>query len=352
MNELAIRNVEKSLGRQKVLHDIDLALATGSRSAIVGPSGSGKSTLLRLIAGFERVDRGEIRIDGQVLSSVERHLPAHRRRIGYVPQDGALFPHLTAAQNIGFGVRGRADKRTRVREAAELSGLETELLDRYPHQLSGGQQQRVALARALAPRPRLMLLDEPFSALDTGLRASTRQAVIDTLQAAGMTTVLVTHDQDEALTFGDHIAVLEGGTVQQDGPPDVVFEQPRTLEIARFLGEVILLNGRVDGGRFATALGDLAITSDRRTEHAGAVLLIRPSQVTLHAADGAANARVVSTTPEGQYARVEVELSDQTRLGVLVPTHQLSSFALGAEVRATVEGPGTLFDEPAESADR
>ncbi|MEO8849387.1 MAG: ABC transporter ATP-binding protein, partial [Casimicrobiaceae bacterium] len=209
MSALELRGVGKRYGAIQGAKDVDLSVAKGSRTAIVGPSGSGKSTLLRLIAGFDSPDTGTVTLDGKLLSDGPRMVPAHQRVVGFVPQEGALFPHLSVESNIAFGITGGAAARAlRVLELMDLVALDRTLLRRWPHELSGGQQQRVALARALAHRPTLMLLDEPFSALDTGLRAATRKAVAQLLSAAGITTILVTHDQAEALSFADQLAVM------------------------------------------------------------------------------------------------------------------------------------------------
>jgi len=221
---LEIKGLAKSFNGHTVLHDIDLALQPATMTAVVGSSGCGKTTLLRLIAGFETPDAGTITIDGRQVASPESAVAPHRRAVGYVAQDGALFPHLTVGQNIAYGLRGaaRAEVRARVGELLETVSLDTSYASRRPHQLSGGQQQRVALARALARQPVLMLLDEPFSALDTGLRASTRKAVAGLLTDAGVTTLLVTHDQEEALSISDQVAVMRDGRFTQVGSPQRV----------------------------------------------------------------------------------------------------------------------------------
>ncbi|MCB0950558.1 MAG: ABC transporter ATP-binding protein, partial [Mycobacterium sp.] len=204
-----ISGLTKSYGGLKILDGIDLELLPGSTTAIVGSSGCGKTTLLRLIAGFDRPDSGSVLISGQQVSGTAAFVPAHRRTVGYVAQDGGLFPHLTVGQNIAYGLpaRHRAAARRRVGELLETVALEPSYASRRPHELSGGQQQRVALARALARQPKLMLLDEPFSALDAGLRASTRKAVAGLLASAGVTTLVVTHDQEEAMSIADRVAV-------------------------------------------------------------------------------------------------------------------------------------------------
>src|SRR5665213_396449 len=199
MSKLVIEGLKKSYGGPPILDGVDLTIRSGSLLAVLGASGSGKTTLLRLIAGFERAEAGRILVDGQVLSSAEVHVPPERRRIGYVAQDGALFPHLSVADNVLFGLpRRERQARQGLAELLDMVGLPFALAERGPHQLSGGEQQRVALARALAPKPSLVLLDEPFSALDAALRLETRRVVADALSAAGATALLVTHDHPAA----------------------------------------------------------------------------------------------------------------------------------------------------------
>ncbi|MEO5992440.1 MAG: ABC transporter ATP-binding protein, partial [Arthrobacter sp.] len=216
-NHLQIDAVTKDFGTQAVLKGVNLSVARGGTTAIVGPSGSGKTTLLRLIAGFEHPDTGSISLNGTKVAGGGVWVPAHKRHVGYVAQDGALFPHLSVGQNISFGLDttklpgGRRALKDRVAELLEMVSLDPAMAKRRPHQLSGGQQQRVALARALAREPELMLLAEPFSALDAGLRVATRRAVGKVLQDAGVTTILVTHHQGEALSFADQVAVMRGG---------------------------------------------------------------------------------------------------------------------------------------------
>ena len=208
MAELRVSGVSKRFGTTIVLSGLDLHVPDGTTVALVGPSGSGKSTLLRLIAGFEDVDAGTIAVGDDVVAG-DGWVPAHRRSVGYLPQDGALFPHLSVSQNIAFGLRRAPDRATRVAELLDLVSLESDLAERRPDQLSGGQQQRVALARALAVRPRVLLLDEPFSALDADLRTTTRRAVRALLDDLAMTTVIVTHDREDADAFADRVRVLE-----------------------------------------------------------------------------------------------------------------------------------------------
>jgi len=280
VSRLALRGIHRRYGGVVALEDVALVAASGSRTAILGPSGSGKSTLLRLIAGFDAPDAGTITLGEDVLAEGPRAVPAHLRGIGLVAQEGALFPHLDVAANIGFGLpRDAPDRQKRIAALLEMVGLEPAMARRQPDQLSGGQQQRVALARALARSPRLMLLDEPFSALDTGLRASTRKAVAELLGAAGITTVLVTHDQAEALSFADQVVVMREGRVLQAGPPRELYLRPRDATVAAFLGEAILLPAVASGGWADCAAGRVPVHDAAWT--GAARLMLRPEQVSL-----------------------------------------------------------------------
>jgi iron(III) transport system ATP-binding protein len=278
---LTISGVTKSYGATPVLHGVDLEVGPGTLTAILGASGVGKTTLLRLIAGFEFTDGGSITIDGIVVDDGHRRIPPQRRRIGYVPQDGALFPHLTVRGNVAFGLPRRERRGPAAREALELVGL-TELQDRYPHQLSGGQQQRVALGRALACRPRLVLLDEPFSSLDATLRASVRAEVLSVLRATGTTTVLVTHDQDEALSSADRVAIMRDGLITQEGTPRTIYQRPADPQTAAFIGTANLIEGTWDGGAVITALGRHDLDPSQQAPAKGRVtVMIRPEQLQL-----------------------------------------------------------------------
>lgn len=282
-----ITGLRKSYGSTPVLHGIDLAVDEGSVTALLGPSGSGKTTLLRVLAGFERADSGVVELGGIVADGGRKALAPEKRRIGYVPQDGALFPHLSVRANIGFALN-RAERRgERVARLLELTGL-AGLADRHPHQLSGGQQQRVALARALAHNPAVVLLDEPFSALDTALRASVRTEIIATLRATGTTAILVTHDQDEALSTADRIAVLRDGVIAQYGTAQELYDTPADPQLAQFVGDANLINGDItrDGTVDAGPLGTLRLR-EPRTTHGTGIILIRPEQLTLAGAGGA-----------------------------------------------------------------
>ena len=258
MTQLQIKNLSVQFGGQQILHDVNLAVEQKELIAVLGSSGAGKSTLLRLIAGFEAPSAGEIWLSGEKVSSVDTLTAPERRGIGIVPQDAALFPHLTVAGNIEFGLKGlgKAEKQARVLELLKLVRME-EFADRKPDQLSGGQAQRVALARALANKPALVLLDEPFSALDAELREVLRLEVKAALKAEGATAILVTHDQEEALSLADRVAIMRSGTIIQVGTPTEIYNAPADLGIATFLGDSVLIDGEVVDGKVHTSLGKL-----------------------------------------------------------------------------------------------
>ncbi|MCU1572077.1 MAG: sugar transporter [Micrococcaceae bacterium] len=316
---LDLAGVTKSFGATPVLTGVDLAVSKGSTTAIVGPSGSGKTTLLRLIAGFEAPDAGRITFAGAVVAGDGHWVPAHRRQVGYVAQDGALFPHLTVGQNVAFGLprRGRAAA-GRVAELLEMVSMDPAYASRRPSELSGGQQQRVALARALAREPELMLLDEPFSALDAGLRAATRRAVAGTLAAAGVTTILVTHDQGEALSFADQVAVMRAGRLAQIGNPFVVYTRPADQATAEFLGDAVILDAWLEGSLATCSLGGIPV---RRPPAQGHVkLMLRPEQIRI-SADGPISGRVVETDYFGPETTVRIRLN-AVRPDPAIPSEQ------------------------------
>jgi iron(III) transport system ATP-binding protein len=313
MSTLRIAGVSKAFDGHPVLHDVHLTVKSGSLLALLGPSGSGKTTLLRLLCGFERADAGSIEIGGRRVADDTLHLPAEQRQIGYVPQEGALFPHLSVADNIVFGLP-RAQRRTRhrVSELLELVGLPESCADRAPQQLSGGQQQRVALARALAPAPGLVMLDEPFSSLDAALRVETRAAVARALAAAGATAVLVTHDQAEALSLGHEVAVLLNGRLVQTAAPQTLYRRPVTRELAAFVGEAVLLPGRVSAGFAHCALGALPLAENIPATTGDVDVMLRPEQIDVLPHDamrpGALDARVRDVTFQGQDAALTLDL--------------------------------------------
>lgn len=353
---LRLDGVSKAFGATRVLTDVSLAVPEGTRLALVGASGSGKSTLLRLVAGFEEPDAGSIRLGDRTLAAPGTQVPAHRRRIGYVAQDGALFPHLSVARNIAFGLPRGLDRSRRVRELLALVSLGPEFGDRMPHELSGGQQQRVALARALAQRPDVILLDEPFSALDTGLRAHTREAVVDVLERSGVTAVLVTHDQDEALTFGQQVGVLSYGVLVQSGEPAAVFDAPRDAGVAAFLGDAVILPAeRIGAGAVDCALGRVPVRHDLSDGAAAVRAMIRPDQLRVRAEHGGGNAIVTGVRSLGAAAELTLRLADGGELTHRVPLHDVitgpvCAYAAGSRVAVAVDGGVVLYARTGEEA--
>ena len=251
---LECHGLAKSFGDVQAVREFNLSVPSGQIMALLGPSGCGKTTALRLIAGFEMPDTGSITLDGQPVWHEGKDVPPDKRPVGIVFQEGALFPHMTVEQNVGYGLKRGKGRSERVRQALELVGLES-YGRRMPHQLSGGQQQRVALARALAPQPRVLLLDEPFSNLDPGLREQVRRDTLDILRTHHVTAILVTHDQDEALLVGDQVAVMNLGEIEQLATPEDIFHHPASRFVAEFIGMVDFLPASWDGRHLVTQVG-------------------------------------------------------------------------------------------------
>jgi len=343
MTLLTIDTISKRYGPVQALKDISLEVQAGSRTAVVGPSGSGKTTLLRIIAGFEQPDIGRVTLDGKVLADGPACVPAHKRGIGIVSQDGALFPHLSVAENIGFGFeRGAPDREKRIFDLLEMVELDRGMLERRPHQLSGGQQQRVALARALGRRPRLMLLDEPFSALDTGLRENMRKAVARVLQTAGITAILVTHDQGEALSFADQVAVLREGRLVQAGTPQTLYLKPRDRETALFLGDAVMLPAIIKNGFADCALGNVPVEGAHQGK---AEIMLRPEQirVVVDEANAKYGGRVVDVEFGGATCTVAVSLAAVALPPILIKTSSVALPARGDLVRLDIAGKAHVF---------
>jgi iron(III) transport system ATP-binding protein len=335
---LAVDGLEQRVGARPILRGLDLAVPAGTITAVLGPSGAGKTTLLRAIAGFERIDGGTISVHGTLVAAPDVHVPPERRRLGYVPQEGALFPHLSVAANVGFGL-SRPGRAARVAELLELVGLDG-FARRMPHQLSGGEQQRVALARALAPAPRTVLLDEPFSALDPALRTSLRIDIGRVLRGTQTTVLLVTHDQLEALSLADTVAVMRDGRLIQTADPATLYREPVDAELARFLGDAILLPAELVDGRATCVLGTVAMQGERHRDGPGTIML-RPEQLRLDGGDGGVEGRVVDITYYGHDADVHLDLADRRRVVARVPGHRLP--AVGATARITVEGSAIAY---------
>ncbi|QPB19489.1 ABC transporter ATP-binding protein [Rhizobium sp. 007] len=343
MTLLTIQSVSKRYGPVTALDKVTLDVAAGSRTAVVGPSGSGKTTLLRIVAGFERPDEGQVVLNGEVLADGSAAVPAHKRGIGIVSQDGALFPHLSVADNIGFGFeRGGPDREKRIVELLDMVELDRNMLTRRPHQLSGGQQQRVALARALGRKPRLMLLDEPFSALDTGLREHMRKAVARVLQTADITTILVTHDQAEALSFADQVAVLREGKLIQAGSPQSLYLQPKDRETALFLGDAVMLPAIIRNGFADCALGRVAVEGSHQGK---AEIMLRPEQIRVVADEGepAYGGRVVEVEFGGATCTVAVSLEGVALPPIFIKTSSVALPARGDRVRLDIAGKAHVF---------
>jgi iron(III) transport system ATP-binding protein len=279
---IEIAGLRKAYAATSVLRGVDLSVAGGSITAVLGASGSGKTTLLRLIAGFDDADTGSISIAGRTVDDGRRTVSPQHRGVGYVPQDSALFPHLTVRGNIAFGMPRR--HRSRLPELISLVGMNG-YEKRYPHQLSGGQQQRVALARALASEPKVVLMDEPFGSLDAALRDTVRGDVARILADSGTTVILVTHDQDEALSLADHVAYLEAGQITAHGTPRELYDCPPTPQIAAAIGTANILDGKIAGDRVHCALGILraphAASSEPAAEPRPCQVLLRPENLRL-----------------------------------------------------------------------
>ncbi|HEY8626435.1 MAG TPA: ABC transporter ATP-binding protein [Solirubrobacteraceae bacterium] len=345
MSTIDLRCATKRFGETVVLTGVDLSVPTGSITAVLGASGSGKTTLLRLIAGFEQLDAGSLMIGDRILDDGRRAVAPQHRGVGYVPQEGALFPHLTVTGNIAFGL-SRAE-RGKVKELLELTGL-AGLHKRYPHELSGGQQQRVALARALAVSPDVVLLDEPFSALDAPLRADLRRDVARILAETGTTTVLVTHDQDEALGLADQIALLADGRVLAAAAPRALYRDPPDAGTAASIGEVNILPAQASGAYARCVLGMIAIRSNGSSPVEGpSRLLLRPEQlvIRLSAAEQATPATVVEVQYQGHDALAHLRLSGASEQPLLARIPGDLELEPGQAVWIEVTGPGRVWPD-------
>jgi iron(III) transport system ATP-binding protein len=346
MSSVQISSLHKSFGAHPVLAGLDLEVPAGSLTAILGPSGSGKTTLLRLLAGFERPDRGTIEIAGKIVDGEGTHIHPEQRRIGYVPQEGGLFPHLTVQANVAFGLP-RAARRHGVGELLEMVGL-TGLERRYPHQLSGGQQQRVALARALAIEPELLLLDEPFASLDAHMRASVREEVARILRQSSTTALLVTHDQDEALSLADLVAVLRDGTIAQCGAPQDLYARPVDDELARFIGEANILDGVLEGAFVDTPLGRLPAHWHGEAPPSGRLVsvLIRPEQIELHPRDSeqGLTGEIARSGYHGHDAIAHITIHQgHSEQVLIVRTPGDTELSTGSQVRLLARGPTLVW---------
>ena len=338
MFDLRCEDIAKNYRQQALLSHIDLTVAHGTMTAILGASGSGKTTLLRIMMGFLRADRGTITLgDTVVADAPDVHVRPEARAIGYVAQEGALFPHLTIAENVGFGL-ARHERRSspRITEALELVGLSASYERRYPHEISGGEQRRVALARALAPRPKMVLFDEPFSELDAGLRLETRNAVLAALAQEETTSLLVTHDQGEAMSMGSQVAVLQNGTLAQTAPPDVLYHAPVSIEVARFVGDAVILPATRKGRVVESVLGPLEASNGG--SDGPVLMMIRPEQICV-THTGGPTAQVTGVTYFGPDTVARLELSvDETKYLLNARIFSLAAPKQGETVSLEVSG--------------
>jgi putative spermidine/putrescine transport system ATP-binding protein len=360
MAYLELQDLHRAFGPVVALKGIDVALEQGEFLSLLGPSGCGKTTALRLVAGFDRPDAGAIVVDGRNLTRVS----PNKRDMGMVFQAYSLFPNMTAAQNVEFGLKirrhKRHDRRSRVPELLELVGL-ADAGNRYPHQLSGGMQQRVALARALAIEPRVLLLDEPLSALDAKVRVTLREEIRRIQLELGITTLYVTHDQEEALAISDHVAVMYGGRIEQMGSPAEMYNAPATPFVAEFIGTMNRLQATVSGEGLVDYGGQtLAVDEARGLPRGERVLvLVRPETVDVVPAEngtpppGGLVGEVVSHIFLGAVTRVRIQDADGER-GLIadVATARAGAFAIGARVVATFPATGprllSLAEQPSE----
>jgi iron(III) transport system ATP-binding protein len=361
MSPLTIDGLWKGYAGTAVLQGLDLDVQPGSLTAVLGHSGCGKTTLLRVIAGFERAQRGTVSLGSHTLDDGRTYLAPERRSIGYVPQEGALFPHLSVRENVGFGLPRRERRGGSVEKLLEMVGI-APLAERLPHELSGGEQQRVALARALARRPQALLLDEPFSSLDASLRGHVREEVHALLREQGVTTVLVTHDQEEALSLADVVAVLRDGRIVQRAAPAQLYGRPVDERLARFLGEVNLLDARFEDGLARTALGALQLRGAHAEddaqagegERAGAVartgvVMVRPEQLEVRAReeDGSGEGvaagirgRVEQCRYYGHDALLHIRPEGSDGVAVLLArVHGEQALPVGTPVSVAAHGP-------------
>jgi|HubBroStandDraft_2_1064218.scaffolds.fasta_scaffold52874_1 putative spermidine/putrescine transport system ATP-binding protein len=338
---VSLRELTRAFGASKALDGMSLEIAPGELVALLGPSGCGKTTALRIVAGFETADTGEVLVDGRDVSGV----PAAKRDMGMVFQSYSLFPNMSALDNVGFGLRMRKAngtvRRRKAGELLEMVGLSAQS-GQFPHQLSGGQQQRVALARALAIEPRVLLLDEPLSALDAKVRLQLREQIRTLQQRLGTTTLFVTHDQEEALSMADRVGVMRAGRLEQVAAPDELYDRPATAFVAEFVGTMNRLPGSLGSdGRSVTVLGAAVPVQDGGPSSGPVTVLVRPENLTVAPAEGG-NGIVFLRTFLGATSRITVLLSGDLQVLVDVPSTHAAAMTPGASVAVGVPSDPVL----------
>ena len=335
-----LRDLTRAFGATRALDGLSIDMAPGELVALLGPSGCGKTTALRIVAGFESADTGSVLIDGRDISSV----PAARRDMGMVFQSYSLFPNMSALDNVGFGLRmrkiGAGERRKRAGDLLDMVGLAPQA-SQYPHQLSGGQQQRVALARALAIEPRVLLLDEPLSALDAKVRLQLREQIRTLQQRLGTTTLFVTHDQEEALSMADRVGVMSNGRLEQIAAPDALYTDPATAFVAEFVGVMNRIPGELQAGDQVTALGGTLPVRGHRPKEGAVDVLVRPEGLRLEVVENG-NGIVTTRTFLGSVTRVGVQLSGDVAVQVDRPSTESAALAPGESVSVSLPAQPVL----------
>ena len=348
MTSVHVESVTAGYGGDPVLVDLNLAVESSEFVAVLGSSGSGKTTLLRVLAGFIRPSAGAVILGTRTVSGPHAWVPPEDRHLGIVPQEGALFPHLDVRRNVGFGLDRSRESSRRINEVLEMMSMQ-DFADARPQELSGGQQQRVALARALAPRPDLLLLDEPFSALDASMRVSLRAEVRDLLKALGTTAIMVTHDQEEALSIADKVAVMRDGRLVQMATPAELYQNPADIAVARFVGDAVELPATWTGSDSVdTPLGPVAVRSASNAGTGAVIAVLRPEQLVVadpHAIDdvnlGGGVGVVSSVAYHGHNSLLQVRLASGQDIAVRVPG--VLTVAAGERVRILVTGAASIY---------
>ena len=341
MSAISIQGLSAGYGGEAVISDISFELAEQQLLAILGPSGSGKSTLLKTIAGFIRPIKGSITLDGVLVSSTTSLIPPEKRNIGLVPQEGSLFPHLDVSANIGFGIKRDSNSRQRVEELLAIIGM-TEFAHARPQELSGGQQQRVALARALAPKPKLILLDEPFTALDTSLRAQMRDDIRSILTLTSTTAIMVTHDQEEALATADQLAIMQGGKLIAFGTPLSLYKSPKSIAVAQLLGEINVIPAVVEADHSVRTDFGVSATQDSGELKAGeaGALIVRPEAIVIDE-HSTPNATIVDSLFHGHDSLISVRMDSGLVVKLREPTQIFR--VPGERCSVSVTRPGTFL---------